>query len=111
MVYDLETNEGQGLLDYLKKGEYKTACTASHETRYPPNLKKYWTPEDEAIWAFAHIRHDYPGCLAGVASGESGSTVVLWELKPEDTLIRRYWNPLTKTEEDAEKYKPRIIFV
>jgi len=110
MVYELRTGDKKGLLDYLERGDYDTACKESHEIFNKPDFPEKWRDYDRALWAFAHIRRDYAGCPVGVAIGNPGngksySAVILWD----KNLSVHYWDPITKKEDPA--FKPRIAFV
>jgi hypothetical protein len=111
MVYELRRGDQKGLLDYLERGEYETACKESHKILLNENeFGSLWRDYDRSLWAFSHIRRAYPGCMAGIAvgnpiDGRSFSTVILWD----KDLTNRYWDPWTTKE--VKKFTPMKVFV
>jgi hypothetical protein len=110
MVYELRRGDKKGLLDYLERGDYDKGCKESHKVLFNENeFNNLWRDYDRALWAFAHIRRAYPGCMAGIAvgtpnGGRSFSTVILWD----KDLVNYYYDPWTTKE---VKFTPKKVFV
>lgn len=115
LIYETkpEKEDGPGVLEYLEKELYnkgKFKCREKHDTSDFGAFKERWTDEDQALWAFAHVRRYYPGCSVGVAigrpkSGGSSAVLAIWPKRGGP----RYWDP--KTKKEAVSFDPKVVFV
>jgi len=118
MIYPL-----QNVLDYLKKecskrvGQFR--CDENHKIFGPArdDFNGKWRHYDQALWAFAHVRRDFPGCPICVAigdrvDGKSFSVVVIWYCEGDKEgadLKYMYWDPDPDVNKKVD-FKPKMIF-
>ena len=121
-LYPLKTKDRKGVLDYLLKEEYEY-CTDHHpdkeKEKKDRDFKEYWRDLDRAFWAYIHVRHRYPGCAIGVASGKPAKdhsviVNVLW-YEEANKILYKYIDPAPefKLENDKDvtnSFKPTMMF-
>ena len=96
------------ILDYLSKLDYG---------QYNAPI---WDCEDQAFWGVAHVRHRFPGCPIGIASGlaKQGSgqvqhaLVILWCADKNGKISAsseyKYFDPRKGTEIDKADFKTEL---
>lgn len=117
MVYPL--NGDGGLLNYLQNKLYENGahkCNEDHVISRPTAFRDRWMDYDAALWAFAHVRRDYPGCPVGVSIGDvvganPPSGLVIWYKEGDregGPLKRKFFDPVEGREFNP---RPKMILI
>lgn len=114
------------IISYLKNREYEDQCDdAKHHTpKDDEYFDSYWlkSPPDRALWAFVHVRRNFPGSPVGVAKGtKAGSKWTSWAVivyyKEDDDenkqIKHTYFDPHPKTPSEIapDQFTPKMIFI
>lgn len=126
LIYPLR-RENKGILDYLEKDlfiEGSRKCPdigKHHKPKTQAELITFarnWHDYDRALWYFAHVRRDYPGCRVGVGivgpedgKDESNSVLVIWHNEKDMPGNPICWDPRTKKIRTFEETGVKFIFV
>jgi len=86
-------------------------------TKHIPN---YYDCEDRAFWGIAHLRHAFPGCPVGVASGyalegpvasqsdKAHAVIILWYIE-NDKFNYVFWDPLPGCQLEIKRFNSQIV--
>jgi hypothetical protein len=105
---------GQEKLKFSEK--YKSGCEEFaagcqghqedvHKVMDKNAAKMFWSKEDRAFWAFAHVRRKFKGFPVGMALSNDDAVLILWE-KPSSKWVYLHLN-----DGIIANFSPRLVWV